>query len=82
MVLEDSGPAVDARSEAGFESVEWRMTYDGVLAELPPKQREAMEVALEAERQGLSLAEMSRHLGRDPEKDGDNFKAVKRRYRV
>jgi DNA-directed RNA polymerase specialized sigma24 family protein len=64
-----------------YEAVESRMELEQLIAGLPAKQREAVAAKLMAVREGVPLEEMCRRLGRNPQKDLENFKAVKRRYK-
>ena len=64
-----------------YEAVESRMELELLIAGLPTKQREAVAAKLMAIREGVTLGEMCRRLGRNPQKDLENFKAVKRRYK-
>ena len=65
-------------TDNSLDAVEWRMVFDRLSLDLPPKQREVFEVKLRAEIEGVSLAEMSRKLGRNPKLDRENFKALQR----
>jgi DNA-directed RNA polymerase specialized sigma24 family protein len=64
-----------------YEAVEFRMELELLIAGLPTKQREAVAAKLMAIREGVTLGEMCRRLGRNPDRDRENFKAVKRRYK-
>ena len=74
---EDTLP--DTWAELAFEDVEQRMALNDLMEQLPPKQREAAEVQLRAFREGFSLEEMARRLGKDPKKTRENIKAAQRR---
>ena len=76
--LQDDDPQ-DLRAGLAYEGVEQSMAIDELMEQLPPKQREAAEVQLRAFREGFSLEEMSRRLGKDPNRTRENFKAVQRR---
>ncbi len=78
--LQDDDPP-DSRTDLAYEGVDQRMAIDELMEKLPPKQREAAEVQLRAFREGFSLEEMSRRLGKDPNRTRENFKAVQRRTR-
>ncbi len=67
--------------DGDYEAVESRMELEQLIASLPAKQREAAEVYLQALREGVSLEDMSRRSGRDPQRDRENFKAAQRRYK-
>ena len=70
----------DPRADRAFEETNSRMAVNDLLVKLPPKQREAVEIQLQALELGISLEEMSRRLGKDPKKIRENFKAVQRRF--
>ena len=57
------------------------MESDWLMQQLPEKQREAYQVQLQAIQEGVSLEEMSRRLGRNPQQDRENFKAIQRKFR-
>jgi hypothetical protein len=70
----------DSSAERDFQEAEARLDLDALMRSLPPKQREAAEMALGAQRVGVSLEEMARRQGKDPGRARENYKAIQRKF--
>jgi hypothetical protein len=60
-----------------YEAADSRMMLEAIYDEAPPAQREAFELHYEAEKTGLSLADLCRERGKDPNLVRNNFQALK-----
>lgn len=69
----------DAESARGYEDVDARMVLEAIHDSLAPAQKEALEMYLEAEISGRTIANVARAWGKDPNLVRNNFQALKRK---
>lgn len=67
--------------QSGYADVDARLTLEALLRDVPSKQREAVELYLEAERTGISVEELARRRGLKGVTVRNNFKAFANKQR-
>ena len=69
----------DPQSDHDLEASESRLDIGTIRSRLPPKQKEAVDIYLEADKQGVSFADVCRERRRDPNVVRNNLSAVRKK---
>jgi hypothetical protein len=67
----------DASSMRGYEDVDYRMEYEAIRNQLPPKQKEALDIYLEHFQTNESIKSICVSKGLDSDTVRNNFQAIK-----